>query len=104
MKKINEFINNNKTKLVIDDKLLHYASNIIFGMDDEDPWHYDYDYLKLICEKSGHINHYEYIKNKMEFVMKRIIDDKLDYDLGIDLKYKYVEEEFGQKVIRTNQR
>ena len=30
--------------------------------------------------------------------MKRIIDENLDYDLGHELKFKYAEEEFGQKI------
>ena len=99
MKTINEFLNK-KTSILIDNKLLHTSIFLIFGIDDEDPWSYDYNKLKYICELYNYPHHYEYIKLNIEILMKRIIDENLDYDLGQDIKYQYAEEIFGQKIIR----
>lgn len=84
----------------IDDEFLFSVAFHIFGIDDEDPWTFDYNGLKNMCIIKGNLNQYNYIKDKMVNVMNRIISDNLDYELGCDLKYKYVEEEFGQIITR----
>lgn len=86
MNRIDEFrINNdpNDINIIIDSELLYSVIFRIFGMDDEDPWYYDYKYMKKLCSLYGFPNNYEYIKNKIEKIMKRIIDENLDYDLGL---------------------
>ena len=85
--------------IIIDDELLYACIFLIFGMSDDDPWYLNYDSLKIIC-KLYNYNNYEYIKIRMSKIMKRIIDENLDYDLGHEIKYKYAEEEFEQKIIR----
>ena len=91
--------NTNET-IQIDDEFLFSVAFHIFGMDEEDPWTFDYNGLKTMCEIKGNLNQYNYIKEKIKKVMNRIISDNLDYELGCDLKYKYVEDEFGQIIIR----
>ena len=104
MKKINEFVNNNNNNnnntIILNDELLHYSIFTIFGMSDEDPWYYDYNYLYKICIKYGFPNHYSYIKKKIENIMKRLIYENVDYIQGYDIKFKFAEEEFEQKIIR----
>jgi hypothetical protein len=90
----------NYNKIDISDELLYNLGWAIFGIDDDDPWYFNYDYLKGLCLKLNESEKYDFIKNKMEKVMSRIISDKLDYITGQELKYKYVEEEFGKKIIR----
>ena len=51
-------------------------------MSDDDPWYLNYYSLKIIC-KLYNYNNYEYIKIRMSKIMKRIIDENLDYDLGL---------------------
>lgn len=104
MDDINEFKNYKKNtdniKMKIDDEFLFSVAFHIFGIDEEDPWTFDYNGLKTMCEIKGNLKQYNYIKEKIQKVMARIIYDNLDYELGCELKYKYVEDEFGQNIIR----
>jgi hypothetical protein len=84
----------------ISDELLYNLAWGIFGIDDNDPWYFNYDYLKGLCINLNELDKYDIIKAKMSRVMDKIISDKLDYITGQELKYKYVEDEFGKKIIR----
>ena len=86
--------------IIIDTELLYISVFKIFGMDDEDPWYYDYNSLKKLCNLRNENDKFLYLKERIEKIMRRIIDENLDYDLGHEIKYKYAEEEFGQKIIR----
>jgi len=92
----NEFKSNN---FEISDELFNLAWGI-FGIDDNDPWYFNYDYLKGLCINLNELDKYDIIKAKMSRVMDKIISDKLDYITGQELKYKYVEDEFDKKIIR----
>jgi hypothetical protein len=99
MKKINEF-KNIETSNKISDEFLSVLAWSIFGIDDEDPWSFNFNSLKDKCDSYLESNNYQYIKLKMEKVIKRLLEEDLDYETGQDIKYKYVEEEFSQKVTR----
>lgn len=88
------------TKFEISDELLYNLAWGIFGIDENDPWYFNYDYLMGLCVKLNESEKYDFIKSKMEKVMSRIISDNLDYIEGQILKYKYVEDEFGKKIMK----
>ena len=96
MGKINEFNNVSGDVLFINNTLLYLIGESIFGIDEYDPWSFNYETLKLLCDAYGELNNFNYIKTKIENVMKLVI--KMDYDKGHLVKYDLLEREFKQRI------
>lgn len=96
MKKINEFNNIPNSILRINDKLLYLIAESIFGIDEYDPWSFNYKTLSLLCDAYDELDNFEYIKNKIDKVMSLLV--KMDYEKGHSVKYGLLEDEFKQKI------
>jgi hypothetical protein len=98
MKKLNEYNNIPNSIIKIDDILLYLITESIFGIDEYDPWSFNYKTLEILCNAYDESNNFNYIKYKVEKVMMMMY--KLDYEVGHKLKYNLIENEFGQKVVK----
>ena len=96
MGKINELTNNNIPNIKVNNKLLYLVGESIFGIDENDPWSFNYNKLKLLCDAYGEMDKYEYIKSKVEKVM--LLINRMDYERGHLVKWDLLENEFIQKI------